>query len=165
MEFIDMSLPPDEFLLEVINEKYNKNFSFDTVYFGSEGVIETDKYGCDSYIWIHAYPGGPFTGSIRAYYNRVNFDEYLEGKQLALSWKAFHDTDDMLPEVLKQLGINLGRFDIISDIVDQTKASMNIRISKKCLAYKGNIEVVFLGHPSTLTGSVNNRVLEGFYLN
>lgn len=156
----DMSLPPEEFLLSVINHKYGKNFTFNDFYFGEREDV--DKYGCESMVYMHAAPGGMYNGTIRAYYNRVQLDEFLEGTQLVVGWREFFDTDDLIGEVLEQLGINLGRGDIISDIIDPDAQTARIRISNRSLTYTGHIPVYFTGHPNSLSSRVQSTVLNGF---
>lgn len=156
----DMSLPPEEFLLSVINQKYGKNFTFNDFYFGERDDV--DKYGCESMIYMHANPNGPYTGSIRAFYNRIQLDEFLEKQFLTVGWREFFDTDDLLGEVLAQLGINLGRGDIISDIIDPDAQTSKIRISNRSIAYRGYVPVLFMGHPNSLSSRVQSTVLNGF---
>ena len=156
----DMSLPPKEFLLSVINETYGRDFTFKDFYFGDR--VDVDKYDCESMIYMHATTGGKYSGTIRAYYNRVQLDEFLEGQFLTVGWREFLDTDDLLEKVVEQLGINIGRGDIVSDIIDPDAQSAKIRISNRSIAYRGYIPVLFMGHPDSLGVRVQNTVLNGF---
>ncbi len=156
----DMSLPPEEFLLSVINQKYGKNFTFNDFYFGER--VDVDIYGCESMIYMHANPNGPYTGTIRAYYNRINLDEFLEGQFVTVGWREYFDTDDLLSEVVGQLGINIDRDEVLSDIIDQQVQATKIRISNRSIAYTGNVPVLFMGHPNSLSSRVQSTVLNGF---
>lgn len=160
MRKADMSLPPEEFLLSVINNKYDKNFTFDDFYFKERE--DTDAYDCDSVIVMQANPNGRYSGSIKAYYDRVQLDEFLEDTPLRVKWKEFHMTDDLLDEVLIQLGINLPRMDIISRVINVDEPCGEIIISNKSLTYRGSIPVFFSDHPDTLYGRVLNTTLKGF---
>jgi len=157
-----MSMPPELFILNSINALYNREFTFDDVYFDSDGVEVVDQYGCNSMIRMHAKPGAEFSGTLRVYYNRVNFDEYLENDYLIVDDGDYFDTDDMLPDIKSQLGINIERSDILSDIIDTSKFDAKIRMSDRCLAYTGNIKVFFLGNPLSLAVRVANRSLSNF---
>ena len=156
----DMSLPPEEFLLSVINQKYGKNFTFNDFYFGER--VDVDIYGCESMIYMHANPNGPYTGTIRAYYNRINLDEFLEGQFVTVGWREYFDTDDLLDEVVGQLGINIDRDEVLSDLIDQQVQATKIRISNRSIAYTGNVPVLFMGHPNSLSSRVQTTVLNGF---
>lgn len=156
----DMSLPPEEFLLSVINKKYGKNFTFNDFYFGERDDV--NKYGCESMIYMHATSKGGYSGTVRAFYNRIQLDEFLEKQFLTVGWREFFDTDDLLGEVLEQLGINLGRGDIISDIIDPDAQTAVIRISNRSVAYRGYIPVLFMDHPDSLSSRVQSTVLNGF---
>jgi len=156
----DMSLPSNEFLLSVINDRYKRNFTFKQLYFGERE--DTSKYNCDSLLPMHALPGGTFTGTVRAYYNRVPIDSFLEGKFLVVDWKEYFDTDDLIMQVLIQFGINLDRSDVVSDIIDEEAIETKIRISSRSLVYSGHVPVYFRGHPDSLDGSIKNRLLGGF---
>lgn len=156
----DMSLPPEEFLLSVINNTYGKNYTFDDVIFGER--TDTTLYGCESKIYLIANPAGKLTGRWAVYYNRVPLDEFLVESPIVAERNTFKDTDDLLPLVPIQLGINIRRSDIISDIITDDPMSVNIRISNRCLAYKGSIPVYVSGHPNSLGVRVNQRTLNGF---
>lgn len=157
----DMSLPPEEFLLNVLNYRYGKNFTFNDFYFGDRKDV--DKYGCESMIYLHAKSKGPYTGSLRAFYNRIRLDDFLEGQFVTVGWREFFDTDDLLGEVLEQLGINLERKDIVSDIIDRDVQVTKIRISNRSLVYKGYIPVLFMNHPDSLSNRVPSTLLNGFF--
>lgn len=155
-----MSLPPEEFLLSVINHTYGKNYTFDDVMFGER--TDTTLYGCESKIYLVANPSGTYTGRWAVYYNRVPLDEFLVESPLVAEHNTFKDTDDLLPLVAEQLGINIRRSDIISDVITGDPKQVNIRISNRCLAYIGSIPVFVKGHPNSLGVRVNTRVLNGF---
>lgn len=156
----DMSLPPEEFLLSIINYRYGHDFTFNDFYFGER--IDVDAYGCESMIYMHSRPGGKFTGTMRAYYNRVTLNEFLNGEAVQSEWKVHFDTDDLLPDVKDQLGINLPREDIVSDIIDQTAPYSQINISGRSIVFRGYVPVLFTGHPDTLGARVANKELNGF---
>lgn len=160
MNKIDMSMPPEQFLLNIINQTYGKNFTFEEFYFGKR--YDTTLHGCESVIYMHAQPSGPYTGSFRVYYNRVQLDDFLEGRFLTVPWREFFDTDDMLSEVQEQLGINLPRDNMISDIVDTDNEATKIRVSSRSIVYKGYIPVFFMGNPRALINRVKLRELNGF---
>lgn len=160
---VDMSLPPAELLLGLINQENPKaNFTFDKVQFDPAGPSNTTLYGKDTLIYLLPLKGAGFIGKKAFYYNRINLADFLGPLGVKIEEGVYTETAELLPLVMSQLGINLTRADIYNDYIVPLKANESkIRISVRSIMYKGYVPVQ-VGQASMFAG-VKNRYLDGFH--
>lgn len=163
MNRLDMSMPPDLFLVNLINDKYDLDYTLDDVYFGEREPI--DMYGCESVIKMHGRPGGKFSGTVNVYYNRVDLSKFLTGQSLVVKWKTYYKTSEMIRDVRDQFGIRISEDEILTQYFDEDARATRINVSTECMVYRGYIPVYFSGHPDGLPAKITTRVLSGFNLN
>ena len=158
---VDMSLPPQEVLLGQINYENKTSFTLEQVGFREDGVHETTRYDKDTMIWLEAKKGT--YGLRRIYYDRIDLAEFLGERvmEIDVSKAGYKETHLLIPEVLKRLGINLDRTDIISDIVHPGVREFDIRISPRSIVYRGTIRVRYTNF---LTDRFSKTILDGFQL-
>lgn len=161
---VDMSLPPAELLLGLINQENPRaNFTFQTVQFDPGGPSNTTLYGKDTMIYLLPLKGAGFFGKKAFYYNRINLTDFLGSSGVKIEPDKYTETAELLPLVMSQLGINLTRGDIYNDyIIPLTKDTQSkIRISVRSIMYKGYVPV-HLG-PQSIFAGLKNRLLDGFH--
>lgn len=160
---VDMSLPPAELLLGLINQENPKaNFTFEKVQFDPGGPSNTTLYGKDTVIYLLPLKGAGFIGKKAFYYNRINLADFLGPLGVTIDEGKYTETAELLPLVMSQLGINLTRADIYNDYIVPLKANESkIRISVRSIMYKGYVPVHF--GPVSIFKGLTNRLLDGFH--
>lgn len=160
---VDMSLPPADLLLGLINQENPKaNFTFNKVQFDPGGPSNTTLYGKDTVIYLLPLKGAGFIGKKAFYYNRINLADFLGPLGVSIDVDKYTETAELLPLVMSQLGINLTRPDIYNDyIVPLTYNDSKIRISVRSIMYKGYVPIHF--GPVSIFAGLKNRLLDGFH--
>lgn len=162
---VDLSMPPNEVLLGQINYENKTSFTLENVGFREDGVHVVDEHERDTMVWLIAKKGT--YGMRRIYYNRLDLNEFLGDRVLELdeASEGQQHTHLFIPAVLKRLGIYLNRDDVISDIVPVGAEEFDIRISPRCLIYRGTIRVRYTNDSTPLLRDrVVNTILDGFQL-
>lgn len=162
---VDMSLPPADLLLGLINQENPKaNFTFDKVQFDPAGPSNTTLYGKDTLIYLLPLKGAGFIGKKAFYYNRINLADFLGPLGVSIEEGQYAETAELLPLVMSQLGINLTRADIYNDYIVPLATRVGeskIRISVRSIMYKGYVPIHF--GPVSMFAGVKNRLLDGFH--
>ncbi len=168
MSFVlDMSIPSDQLLLNLINDTTGNNFTFDVVYFDPEGPKPTNKYGKDTKIVLIAKQGAGFQGRVSYYYNRIKLHEFFEGLSVEVDFSKYIYTEQAVPDAFEQLGINLDvDVDTLNDVLDQEAGKDTLRISRRSYMYAGYLNLNDGGEITVppLSERVLNVVLDGFYI-
>lgn len=160
MNDLDMSLPPEVFLLNTVNQKHNRDFTIEK--YSVSARRSGSAKGAESMVTIRPRAGSGIVGSVNYYYNRIELDEFFEGEWLVINKDQFVETDELLNELREQLGVYLRREDIVSDVIDQTQRSTKLRISGQCLTYTGYIPVYISGSPEELKARVLKTILSNY---
>lgn len=171
---VDMSLPPADLLLGIINyENPQAHLTFQDVKFSDKGVenvryyvkgiLKTDYLGDRYKIDLVPLPGSRLFRVTTIYFNRINLTDYLAGHPLAIIPGRHTDTSELLGEVRSQLGINISLVDIMTDYISATGEGV-IRISPKSLAYEGTIAYKYDTGEAPLVNRIRKSILDGFYL-
>lgn len=160
---VDMSLPPAELLLGLINQENPKaNFTFDKVQFDPGGPSNTTLHGKDTIIYLLPLKGAGFIGKKAFYYDRINLADFLGPLGVSIDVDKYTETAELLPLVMSQLGINLTRPDIYNDYIVPLKYNdSKIRISVRSIMYKGYVPIHF--GPVSIFAGLKNRLLDGFH--
>lgn len=161
MASIDLSLPPDEVLIQRINDIYNRNFSLTDVYFDLDSVESINYRGCDTQVIMRGRRGSAWAGALRVYYNRINLTKYLADQIVTVPDKITF-TGEARPHILKEIGIRLDTYDIVSDVIPPDAIQDTLRISKRSLIYSGTITLSLM---QLMKDRIANPYLNGFYAN
>jgi hypothetical protein len=170
---VDMSLPPADILLGIINyENPQAKLTFQEVKFSEKGVenvryyvkgvLKTDYMGDHRKIDLVPLPGSRLYRTTTIYFNRINLTDYLAGHPLIITPGQYTDTSELLDEIRSQLGINLGLVDIMTDYISATGHGV-IRLSPKSYAYEGTIAYRTDIADQPLSTRIRNSILDGFY--
>ena len=160
---VDLSLPSNEILLGIINyENPRANLTFKKVKFSPAGCQPANYMGRDTKIDVISLPGAGLYGTVTFYYTKIDLAAYLGTRSIVIQPAQYRYTNELMAEVLNQLGIRITAADIIADDVP-LEGTGQIRFAPKSLLYRGTINYQ-VGDPFVpLTERVINRQLDGFY--
>lgn len=162
---VDISKTSPEILRGLINFDNNTDFTEDTLLFHEGGPARlnpwevAENHRTDA---IYCKFIGYYIDWELFYYNRIPLEQFFGSHTAAAPMGSVKYTSELLPCIRRDLGINIGRGDIVEEWIDPDALFVDVKVKNENLSYVGTLRVFFTGHPSSLMARVPNTKLRGF---